>query len=355
MKKITFFTAVFLLLIAFRPALAAISFDRDLYFGMKGDNDVINLQLFFASQKIYSGPINGNFFSLTKAAVRQFQADQNIAPVSGYFGPLTRAKANLLGRFFIFETQKIQSDPASVSSLQSELNALVAQLRLLQSRQQAAVTQIGATTTVAIPAPAATSSYAAAVTPAPVVSVNTPSGISVTTLGPNSSRSKNTVDDVAKLTFGVSSYGGAISLNQIVLTIVGSLPTTSFSSSGASGDDVKLIDSSTGIATIGTVTSTACLSGGTCTFSFSFASPVTGAITGYVITPGSSKTFTVRVNSMQHVLAASSGQAATLGISINNPGDVTYIDSIDGMGAAINLPANAVPVSVNSVSYAAGS
>lgn len=75
------------------PALAFASFDRNLTYGSKGE-DVIELQEFFTDQGLYSGPITGNLYSLTVAAVKKFQKRENIAPISGYFGPKTRTRAN---------------------------------------------------------------------------------------------------------------------------------------------------------------------------------------------------------------------------------------------------------------------
>lgn len=77
------------------PFSASASFDVNLKYGSRGDG-VVELQEFLADQGVYSGPITGNFFSLTLRAVKNFQIKNNIVPTSGYFGPLTRAVANTL-------------------------------------------------------------------------------------------------------------------------------------------------------------------------------------------------------------------------------------------------------------------
>jgi hypothetical protein len=69
-------------------------FNRDLYFGLVNDADVFSLQKFLASVGVYAGPITGNFFSLTREGVKNFQEKEGITPVAGYFGPKTRAKVN---------------------------------------------------------------------------------------------------------------------------------------------------------------------------------------------------------------------------------------------------------------------
>ncbi|MFY9463427.1 MAG: peptidoglycan-binding domain-containing protein, partial [Candidatus Sungiibacteriota bacterium] len=72
---------------------APASFDRDLYFGLRNDADVSNLQEFLTDQGFYNNTISGNFFILTKKAVQAFQKVNNLKP-TGYFGPLSRAAAN---------------------------------------------------------------------------------------------------------------------------------------------------------------------------------------------------------------------------------------------------------------------
>ena len=87
----------FLLLIGllFTPLLvSAKTFDNNLYFGITNNPDVQMLQEFLTDQGVYSGPITGNFFSLTLAGVKNYQSQNNITPVAGFFGSITRAKAN---------------------------------------------------------------------------------------------------------------------------------------------------------------------------------------------------------------------------------------------------------------------
>lgn len=69
-------------------------FGDNLYFGMQGNTGVSALQEFLTDSGHYTGPITGNFFSLTLKAVKAFQENKGISPVSGYFGPMTREAAN---------------------------------------------------------------------------------------------------------------------------------------------------------------------------------------------------------------------------------------------------------------------
>ena len=74
--------------------MVSASFEKDLYYGMLGNSQVKELQEFLTDQGLYSGPITGNFFSLTLSAVKKFQTAKSISPQFGYFGPLSRRKAN---------------------------------------------------------------------------------------------------------------------------------------------------------------------------------------------------------------------------------------------------------------------
>lgn len=87
MKKV--FIGLVLLL---APSLAfAQGFDADVSYGMKGDA-VLEVQEFLGTQHCFSGPYTGNFYSLTLAGVKCFQKANGI-PTTGYFGPLSRARA----------------------------------------------------------------------------------------------------------------------------------------------------------------------------------------------------------------------------------------------------------------------
>ncbi len=75
-------------------SVPAFVFARNLYFGMRSDNDVKQLQGFIADRGFYKGPITGNFFGLTLAGVKKMQAAYAITPVVGYVGSKTRAIMN---------------------------------------------------------------------------------------------------------------------------------------------------------------------------------------------------------------------------------------------------------------------
>ena len=56
--------------------------------------DVTELQRFLTLAGVYSGPITGYFGPLTKAIVQAYQGHNGIYPASGYVGPLTRSVLN---------------------------------------------------------------------------------------------------------------------------------------------------------------------------------------------------------------------------------------------------------------------
>lgn len=88
MKKL-FIIAAFLL----APFSAFAAFDTNLTYGSHGDS-VTELQEFLTAQGVYSGPVTGNFYTLTLQGVKTFQRREGITPISGYFGPITRGVAS---------------------------------------------------------------------------------------------------------------------------------------------------------------------------------------------------------------------------------------------------------------------
>lgn len=137
MKKYTLFL-LFLI-----PSFAFASFDRNLYYGLQKDSQVQELQEFLTDQNVYSGPITGNFFSLTLSAVKKFQTLNGISPISGYFGPLTREKANSLISEVTDEVGEIINPAITppkttddvVAKLNEQIALLLKQVEELQKQQ----------------------------------------------------------------------------------------------------------------------------------------------------------------------------------------------------------------------------
>lgn len=136
---------IILLIIFFSMGTAkAAVFTKNLYFGLENDSEILKLQEFLTTEGLYSGPITGNFYSLTLNGVRAFQTKHSITPVGGFFGPLTRGKANTIidsrlsgyGSQTIIETGSPTPTPKT-DSTQLQLSALLAQLELLQKQLNA--------------------------------------------------------------------------------------------------------------------------------------------------------------------------------------------------------------------------
>lgn len=127
------------------------SFDKNLYYGMLSDSNISELQEFLNDQG-FSVPITGNFFSLTLKAVKNFQAANGISQ-TGYFGSLSRAKANELLSLNESEQEAIldtgtttpkvelpKTNSDLITKIQEQINSLLQQVSLMQqqvSEQQA--------------------------------------------------------------------------------------------------------------------------------------------------------------------------------------------------------------------------
>lgn len=152
-KKVFYSVVIIVGLVILSPRVSfgAEQFNRDLSFGFQQDSDVTKLQEFLSDEGLYSGPITGNFFSLTLKAIKAFQTREGITPAAGYFGPKTRVRVNaLLGaqvqasnqRAVIETGQSVAQSSApqitnnSVSNVQSQLEALLKQVALLQQQLQ---------------------------------------------------------------------------------------------------------------------------------------------------------------------------------------------------------------------------
>lgn len=77
---------------AITPTTSRYQFLNPLVIGDNG-NDVTELQKKLKAEGIYSGPINGNFGSLTREAVKKYQTLHGLTPL-GNIGPATRAALN---------------------------------------------------------------------------------------------------------------------------------------------------------------------------------------------------------------------------------------------------------------------
>lgn len=117
MKKLLFIGAILF------PSFAYASFDTNLSYGATGQA-VIELQEFLTSEGVYTGPITGNFYTLSLKGVQEFQKKYSISPVSGFFGPITRQKANLILSASLSESNNAQTQETGSIASSSELQRL---------------------------------------------------------------------------------------------------------------------------------------------------------------------------------------------------------------------------------------
>lgn len=145
-----------LLILLFLPVSAlAAGFERDLYFGLKNSPDIKSLQEFLQGQGLYSGPVNGNFFSLTREAVKKFQQKEGITPAAGYFGTRTQARVNtILGvvgaRTIPVVSPKVTQPVVTRELILVQLQELQARLKALQEKAEAEQAAVNSTATALI-------------------------------------------------------------------------------------------------------------------------------------------------------------------------------------------------------------
>ena len=152
MKKI-----ILVLACLFVPFLASASIDANLYYGLRNNAEVTELQEFLIDKGFLDHEPTGSFLSLTLKAVKQYQASVEVNS-TGYVGILTRKainddiRADLEGSNHetttetgstlpMPEPQKITNDIVSgilaqIALLQQQLNVMNAQNQAVQQSNQ---------------------------------------------------------------------------------------------------------------------------------------------------------------------------------------------------------------------------
>ena len=73
---------------------AADLFEKDVKYGVTKNDDVRQLQDFLYNEGFYKGPVTGNFYTLTRNALKKYQLANKITPANGLFNSATREKLN---------------------------------------------------------------------------------------------------------------------------------------------------------------------------------------------------------------------------------------------------------------------
>ena len=87
------------------------------------------------------------------------------------------------------------------------------------------------------------------------------------------------------------------------------------------------------------------------TWTFATSSANTASST-LVISPGSP--VTLQLWGTTNAIPGITNRSESLSASLQNTTDVAYLDATDGTGSTLNLPVNAVPLTVTSFSYGTG-
>ncbi|MDP2598369.1 MAG: peptidoglycan-binding domain-containing protein [Candidatus Liptonbacteria bacterium] len=168
--------------------------------------------------------------------------------------------------------------------------------------------------------------------------------VTASPLGSTPVRSKMTVDDLATLNFAADSAGG-VQLNTVVITFSGSATnsSTEFYASGTSSTIVlALYDVANGTTYYASST---VISTGKATF----------GLANYAISKGTSKNFTLRINTSAGTPAGQSGISQTLSATVSANTDIGWLDSLDSNATTgLGVQSNVIPIQINSVSYAQG-
>jgi peptidoglycan hydrolase-like protein with peptidoglycan-binding domain len=91
-KKFGTISTLVILSLSLTLPVSAAEFQKNLKFGAKG-SDVSKLQEFLIDGGYYTGPVTGNFYSLTLKAVKSYQKAKGL-PATGFVGALTRNSIN---------------------------------------------------------------------------------------------------------------------------------------------------------------------------------------------------------------------------------------------------------------------
>lgn len=131
-RRLLFFYGILLIILAPFSSWAA-TFERDLFYGILNDPDVTRLQEFLNNEGVYSGPVTGNFLSLTRIGVKKFQEREGVSPALGYFGPKTRLRVNTLISTVPQAPVSGNDREDSIAKITAQIKALQDQLKVLQA------------------------------------------------------------------------------------------------------------------------------------------------------------------------------------------------------------------------------
>ena len=143
MKKLGGIITIFLLTLALiSPASATELFQKDLKYGTTNNSEVKKLQQYLKDKNYYSGPISGNYYSLTRTALMKLQKSYGLKQ-TGKFDSVTRNRLNkTLALMIEVEDRTKELEELQESQRLAELDKIIkAQLAATQVVQQPVVEQ----------------------------------------------------------------------------------------------------------------------------------------------------------------------------------------------------------------------
>lgn len=117
MKKLILLSLLCILCI---PLVTSASLDTNLYYGLKNNADVKELQTFLIGKGLLNSEATGNFLSLTVSAVKSYQKEKGISQ-TGFVGVLTRDAIN-------------SDKPTAIEALKAQIALLQQQIKALQEQ-----------------------------------------------------------------------------------------------------------------------------------------------------------------------------------------------------------------------------
>lgn len=123
--------------------LAADLFEKDIKYGVANNNDVKQLQDFLYNEGFYKGPVTGNFYTLTRNALKKYQLANKITPANGLLNSATREKLNstLLAQETTSEEVLGSDDVSYTTDDEAARLAWVARMTSLQNQNVSQQTQ----------------------------------------------------------------------------------------------------------------------------------------------------------------------------------------------------------------------
>lgn len=143
MKKLGSIITIFLLTLALiSPASATELFQKDLKYGTTNNSEVKKLQQYLKDKNYYSGPISGNYYSLTRTALMKLQKSYGLKQ-TGKFDSVTRNRLNkTLALMIEVEDRTKELEELQEAQRLAELDKIIkAQLAATQVVQQPVVEQ----------------------------------------------------------------------------------------------------------------------------------------------------------------------------------------------------------------------